>query len=551
MTIEQLLDKLEGVHRVAGGYMARCPAHEDRTASLSITEGESRILLHCHANCAQDDVLAAMGLDWRDVVYEAVNYAEPEAVYEYVDETGELLFEALRFPGKKFRQRHIVTDPETGETITYWNLDNVRRVLYRLPEVIEAVGNGQTVYICEGEKDVEALRGIGKVATCNPMGAGKWKPEYAQPLSGAKVIIIADRDEPGRAHAETVKQSLQGIAAEVYVFRARRGKDAYDAIVTYGLRDEAAFEPVRAPVRRGIVTAQELAEQAMEDLEMKPQDNPGFELLSPAELGSPHSKGLIFRKGRMYVVGAYSSDGKTSFAQQGTRRLCSHGLRGGYWSLEMTERDLRNRLIMHKGIPLSVLEEPWRLGQNPEYLEIYEDAVEEIGGWQLDTIFDSNATAEKIAEVTRDREHDFVIVDHIHRFAWGSERRKLEEQIVGLTNIALEQNVMVVVLSQLRKVQRGKDFVAAPRPQKDDFRETSQLADDASIALAIWRQRDNGGVQYTGETELIILKNRHRTGPHDAAGKTYFPDFDADKGLFVPKATPTPEEEPEEVMAWA
>ena len=545
MNLEEFVDRLEGVHKTGGGYMARCPAHSDSTASLKVDDGDERILLHCHAGCAQDDILAALGLTWKDIVKNAVNYAEPEAVYQYTDETGALLFEALRFPGKKFRQRH--TDPETGEVV--WSLEGVRRVIYRLPEVMEAVKQGQTIWICEGEKDVEALRSKGQVATCNPMGAGKWKPEFAQPFSGANVVIVADRDEVGYQHAETVKTSLLGIAKTIMVVRAKRGKDAYDAVITHDLKGEDAFEQVRPRVRRGIVTAKELAEQAIEDLSTREQDNPGFDLLAPAELGLPaDSPGITFRKGRMYVVGAYTADGKTSFAQQGTRRLCSQGLRGGYWSLEMSERDLRNRLIAHKGIPFRLLEEPWHLAEYPEHLATYQEAVEEISNWQLDTIFDSNATTEKIAEVTRDREHDFVIVDHIHRFAWGTDRRKLEEQIVGLTNIALEQNVMLIVLSQLRKYQRGKDFTVYPRPTRDDFRETSQLADDASIALAIWRQRDGTGTRYTGETELIVLKNRHRTGPHDETGRTYFPTFDPDRGLFIPKK-PTIEL-PQEEETW-
>ena len=46
--------------RVGYGWMACCPAHEDRTPSLSICDGEDKVLVHCHAGCEQDQVIAAL-----------------------------------------------------------------------------------------------------------------------------------------------------------------------------------------------------------------------------------------------------------------------------------------------------------------------------------------------------------------------------------------------------------------------------------------------------------------------------------------------------------
>lgn len=518
LDIESFLDKLEDVHPAGTGYVGICPAHDDRQASLGVTEGDEGLLITCHAGCTTESVLQAMGLQWRDLFFNAVNYAEPEAIYGYTDEQGNVLFEAVRFPGKKFRQRH--RDPESGEWV--WNLDGVRRVVYGLPEVIAAVAAGTTIYICEGEKDAEALRALGKVATCNPMGAGKWRDEYTQFFVGAAVIIVADRDEPGRAHAEQVKQSLQGVARDIWVVQARSGKDAADHLAAGHAVEQ--FMPLRQPVRRGIITAREMADQALEDLELTAVDLPGYVLVDAVP--------VVFRQGRMYALGAYTGGGKTRYALQGARSLATQGRRGGYFSLELPERDLRNGLLTHRGIPLSLLEEPWRLKMDPVMRELYLDGVEEIASWNLDIIFESGVTAQRIAEIARDREYEFVIVDHIHRFAWG-DRRKLEEQVVALTNIALEQNLMLLVLSQLRKYQRGKDFEVYPRPTKDDFRETSQIADDASMALAIWRQRDGSGVRYTGATEVIVLKNRHTTGRHDEEGTVFMPGFDTLSQTFT------------------
>ena len=224
MQLEELLDRLERVHKSGNGYTARCPAHQDREPSLSITEGDTRLVLFCHAGCDQDDVLDAIGLTWKDVVYEQSD--EPEAVYQYTDEGGNPLYEVVRFPGKKFRQRKA-----NGE----WRLNGVRRVLDRLPEVLYGIEQGKTVYLCEGEKDAEALRERGKVATCSPGGASNWRDEYASFLTDAKVIIVQDKDEPGRAYAKAVGDSIQGLAKAHRIVEAKQGKDAYDHLVKHGL----------------------------------------------------------------------------------------------------------------------------------------------------------------------------------------------------------------------------------------------------------------------------------------------------------------------------
>jgi 5S rRNA maturation endonuclease (ribonuclease M5) len=196
--------------------VACCPAHEDKHPSLKVREGDDRLLVHCHAGCSQDDVLAALGLSWKDVVYERSDDDEPEAVYRYEDEGGKPLFEVVRMPGKRFLQR----TPE-GE----WGRNGARRVLYHLPEVRYAIDQEKTVYVVEGERDAESLRKLGKVATTNPGGAGAWRYEYAEELRGGNVIVIADKDEAGLSHAIGVSRSLEGLARRKMLVQALEGKD--------------------------------------------------------------------------------------------------------------------------------------------------------------------------------------------------------------------------------------------------------------------------------------------------------------------------------------
>jgi len=234
MTVDDLLAKFTEV-RPAGEHqwVACCPAHRDEKPSLSITEKpDSKILLHCHAGCETKDVLAALGLTFADLAPETSSKA-PEAVYDYCHADGNLVHQTVRFPDKQFRQRR----PD-GSGGWIWNLKGIKPQLYRYPELIAAEATA-TVFIVEGEKDVDSLRALGMVATCNPMGAGKWAivaEDAVKVLTGRSAVVIADKDEPGRKHAQDVAVSLHGHAATVKVVElpGDNVKDASDFIAAGG-----------------------------------------------------------------------------------------------------------------------------------------------------------------------------------------------------------------------------------------------------------------------------------------------------------------------------
>jgi hypothetical protein len=135
------------------------------------------------------------------------------ARYDYCDEAGELLFQVIRFEPKTFRQRK----PDDTPGGWRWKLGDVRRVLYKLPELIEGIAAGHPVFIVEGEKDVLALNKLGTVATTNPGGAGKWRPEFSEALRGADVVLVPDNDDAGWDHVNQIGAQLHGVAARVRV----------------------------------------------------------------------------------------------------------------------------------------------------------------------------------------------------------------------------------------------------------------------------------------------------------------------------------------------
>jgi hypothetical protein len=218
--LSAVLDKLSKVrkHRDGNGYEALCPAHEDRRRSLSVNQGkDERVLLHCHAGCTPEAVVKAMGLEMANLFADSNGDGRTKTngniiqTYSYTDEAGVVKFQCVRYEPKNFKQRR----PD-GKGGYIWNLQGVPLVLYRLPELLQTPAD-QIVYIVEGEKDVDNLRLQGLCATCNPMGAGKWKPIYNEALRGRQVVILPDNDEPGRKHAADIKKSLDGIAASVTI----------------------------------------------------------------------------------------------------------------------------------------------------------------------------------------------------------------------------------------------------------------------------------------------------------------------------------------------
>jgi Protein of unknown function (DUF3631) len=236
--LDNVLSRLHGVMRNGDGFTAMCPAHKDRRASLSVRDGEKAVLVKCHAGCTAEAVVAELGLALHELFFNSpaknnghgnhARHARIIATYPYVDETGALLFEVLRFDPKNFKQRK-----PNGNGGWIPKLGTVRRVPYRLPEVLAA----NDVFVLEGEKDCDNARQLGFVATCNSGGAGKWREEFSEVLRGKNIVIIQDADEPGRKHSQKVAMSLWSRAASIKVLELPGAKDLSEWIERGGTRE--------------------------------------------------------------------------------------------------------------------------------------------------------------------------------------------------------------------------------------------------------------------------------------------------------------------------
>ena len=241
--LDRILDSLDRVTERGEHWEARCPAHDDRVASLSLSIGaEGRCLIKCHAGCAADAILEALGLTWKDLFVDtdepasSNDYRRIVSTYDYTDAAGELLYQVVRYTPKGFAQRR----PD-GAGVWKWNLQGATRVPYRLPELIQAVADGRWIFIVEGEKDVETLRELGFAATTSAGGAQSWDAAFGKHFVGARVAILPDNDTPGRDYARTIADVLAPLALDVRVVTlpglADHG-DVTDWVVAGGLAEQ-------------------------------------------------------------------------------------------------------------------------------------------------------------------------------------------------------------------------------------------------------------------------------------------------------------------------
>ena len=220
---ESNLGHFKILKRYGNKAQATCPAHNDKKASLTITEGKKCTLFYCHAGCCLDDILLGAGLSKKDIFYDLGNsekswraYVERrekrriEAVYNYVSCNGSYAYTKIRLEGKKLLYGIL-----ENECFSYGLPSNRPKKSYRaiygsIKVIQRAIQGGQPIFIPEGEKDCDTLKRQGYTAFTYG-GAADWQPELAELVKGANVIILADNDDPGIKVANTILRDIQAV----------------------------------------------------------------------------------------------------------------------------------------------------------------------------------------------------------------------------------------------------------------------------------------------------------------------------------------------------
>ena len=251
---EDLAQRCAKAQATKAGWQACCPAHDDRSPSLSITAQGDTVLLHCHAGCEPAAVLAALGLEMAALFpprpprlpppprrrFQAPSpppttddapappAASPPppgpprviATYDYEAANAQLLYQVQRWePGRHGQDKSFTQRRPHPTRAQAWinNMTGVQKVLFNLPAVRRAVQAAEVIYLPEGEKDVLNLIAQGLTATTNAGGAAPWEPQYTETLRGAHVVLLQDNDASGRRHTARVTQALHGVAASLRV----------------------------------------------------------------------------------------------------------------------------------------------------------------------------------------------------------------------------------------------------------------------------------------------------------------------------------------------
>jgi hypothetical protein len=242
--------------------MARCPAHEDRNPSLSITEAtDGKVLLRCHAGCSQEAVIAALRA--RGLWPERTRSLEPEPIirrYEIRNLDGSLVASHERKDYPDGRKTFTWRDPSGKPGLGGRPVAELP--LYRT-EKLRDLPPGSPVVVCEGEKATEAVEAMGLAAVGTVTGAnGCPVPEVLEVLRPFRVFLWPDNDPAGQRHMERVAEVLGQVGVTPLLLRwpeAPEKGDAYDFRQRYGAEAKAKLQ--------GLL-------EAAEPWEPKPQPEP-------------------------------------------------------------------------------------------------------------------------------------------------------------------------------------------------------------------------------------------------------------------------------------
>ncbi len=229
MTYEEVLSHFQVKKYGNGKAQALCPAHPDKEASLTITQGnDGKTLLKCHAGCSSESVVLAAGLKMADLFsenrlseerrrmyIESREKRKIEAVYNYVSINGEYAYTKIRLEGKKMLFG-MLNDERFEYGLKGRSKKEFNAIFGSIPRIKEAIERNEPIFIPEGEKDVNTLIKKGYAAfSCG--GANDWNKNVSELCNGAEVIILADNDDPGKKLAATIEKDLKGISKSVKI----------------------------------------------------------------------------------------------------------------------------------------------------------------------------------------------------------------------------------------------------------------------------------------------------------------------------------------------
>ena len=230
---------------------------------------------------------------------------------------------------------------------------------------------------------------------------------------------------------------------------------------------------------------------------------------------------LGFREGQLIIIGARPAVGKTSFALNLALNAAAAGFTVGFFSLEMSGKEIAQRLICAHAM-LSISD--FRTGRiTPEQWANINEATQELS--KLDILIDDTpgTTVTEIRAKARrmlhNKEKAVIILDYLQLVSPPPGRRaenravEVSEMSRGLKIMAKDLEIPLIALSQLSRAVESR---TGKRPQLSDLRESGSIEQDADIVMFLDRSSDEQEASRDdrpdeGVTRVIVAKNR--SGP--------------------------------------
>lgn len=213
-TLDSILARLEKVRPAGDGYMASCPAHDDLHPSLSVSLGHTgKPLLHCHAGCSYQAVIAALGIDAEQAVRVPGPVVQGSIDYELIDPTsGDVIMHRRINHAGGGKHFVYLRNGQSG----LQGLHTADLPLYGMSETVEAE-SGSVVVLVEGETSRDALAERGVLSVGTACGAGVTpSDEQLSHLTPFRVILWPDNDDVGRQHMSRIGERLLALGIEVF-----------------------------------------------------------------------------------------------------------------------------------------------------------------------------------------------------------------------------------------------------------------------------------------------------------------------------------------------
>jgi hypothetical protein len=426
-------------------YTGRCPAHDDANPSFAVWETPDGWLhFKCQRGCTEDQILSALKMTQDDRrVNDAVPGRPPkpsDTVYTYTDAQGKPVFKKVRYYEwkekdgcagwrKSFRQIGMNGEKNLA------HLNGQAKVLYNLPNVLNAKQTGETVYLNEGEKACELFDIAGLVATCQPGGAvgdrpeSKWLSEHTQTLKGvAKVVIVADRDAVGEAYARYVASQIAGVVGKVEVVQTPLNREKADAFDHF----DAGMSVEQFVVRRDLMPERGLKTRKIETFDSK---DPEFLIGQHVRLSQLNLLDADGGTGKTTLALAFAAAGSNGFDPLLNKRI--KPFRTLYFGYEDEGGDL---LAVYKSI-----------GGKDGFLEVY------------DAPFILNAEGLRLLKETiLDGDFKLVVFDALMYYLHGlikdsADMMGAAKVLSELREVAIETLCAILNLRHTAKATMGKD----------------------------------------------------------------------------------------------